>query len=136
MNLMQLYCEPLVDYLGAEKFAMVGSTYILGIGNDIDLLFKVSDLSEAASFLHRKGWDSQTEEYDKDNQFMSFKGPDKINILITTEDAFFVDFCRAAEVCRYLAEIERLGCSATMDSRAARVAVHKIIRDGAAWDEV
>ena len=125
------YGSGLAHHLHAYSWALVGSTYIVGEGKDVDFLFYVPDLNEAAAFLHRKGCEAESEKYDDINQFMSFRTRHsdigEVNILVTADPDFFYGFKQAAEVCKYLH-----GAGVThMQSRAHRVKVHAIVRDGA-----
>lgn len=120
------YGAELAEYLNARSHTLVGSTYILGAGKDVDWLFLVDDLAEAAAFLLRKGWDCESEQYDALQKFMSFRGPGRANALVTADEDFYTGFKRAAEVCRFL---HKAGVT-HVQSRAHRVRIHAIVRDG------
>lgn len=124
--------KKLAEYLGSTRYQLVGSTYIMGQGKDIDMLFKVESLSEASEFLRRKGWDAESEAYELSNQqFMSFRAGN-VNVLVTHDDEFFGGFLGAAEVCKYL----RLRGYLDIGQRDVRVAIHAIVRDYKSAEEV
>lgn len=126
------FWNDLMPSIGGIRRSLVGSSYILGSGKDVDMLILVRDMSEAGRYLHAAEWVAESEKYDlSKNKFMSYRNYED-NCLITSDDEFFWLFCTAAEVCRYLAE---KGVEQVKD-RAVRVAIHAIIRDECAWDEV
>lgn len=99
------------------KCALVGSTYILGEGNDIDIMWLVSDYTEATRLLIKEGY-----VYDKDyedDRFASLR-KDDVNIIVTAETDRYNNTLVACEVCKYL----------KVAARDDRIAVHRIIRDG------
>ncbi len=124
------YWEGIMTHLDAEARVLVGSTAILGKGNDTDMLYMVKDLSVASEFLRRKGWDAEAEQYEKFDQcFMSFHAHPAegvLNILITDSQDFFAGFARSVEVCKYL---HKKGFT-EVENRDVRVAIHQMVRDG------
>lgn len=97
--------------------SLVGSTYILGEGNDVDIMWLVSDYQEATRLLIKDGY-----EYDKDyedDRFASLR-KGEVNVIVTAEGLRYRNTLIAAEVCKYLKVWER----------DDRIAVHRIIRDG------
>lgn len=97
--------------------SLVGSTYILGEGNDVDIMWLVSDYQEATRLLIKDGY-----EYDKDyedDRFASLR-KGEVNVIVTAEEERYRNTLIAAEVCKYLKVAER----------DDRIAVHRIIRDG------
>ena len=130
----QEFWNGLMPYIGGIQRTLVGSRYILGTGNDEDMLILVEDLGEAAEFLRRKQWEAESEQYETSgNSFLSFRAGDR-NALITSDQTFFCDFARASEVCKYLAHCEAV--RPYILDRGVRIALHKIVRDGAGWDAV
>jgi hypothetical protein len=120
MDLTKEDWDGLASYLGATDWQMVGSTYALGQGNDVDYLFLVKDMSVACEFLNRKRWALDSKVYKEMPQFLSFKAG-RMNALITEDAHFFSDFIMAAEVCKVL----------RLEKREDRVKVHQILLYGA-----
>jgi len=132
MTTEQDFGKAMAEELGSTRWQMVGSTYILGSGNDLDYLFLVDSLADS-SFLRNRGYTLEAEQYDNTNKFLSWRNGNT-NVLVTPCIDFFIDFLSAAEVCKYLRNKSSEG-EALMMERDVRVAVHRIVRDGLGWDE-
>lgn len=106
---------------GAVRVNIVGSTYILGAGKDIDVLVLCENKHDTlnVSGVVNSGWALETDEKYEGSEFFSIRKGD-VNLLLTDDEEFFDGFAMAAEVCKYL----------KLADRAQRVAVHRIIRDG------
>jgi hypothetical protein len=111
----------LAEYLDASEHTLVGSTFILGEGKDVDWLFLVPDMREAAAFLLRKGWLNESgEPYpDEEDGFLSLRAGN-VNVLLTQNVSFYEDFETAAHVCKLL----------KVADRNTRVKVHRAILYG------
>lgn len=99
---------------------LVGSLYIIGEGNDIDIIALVSDKTEARCAARVNGFRYTGEDSGEEDDFDTFRKGD-INLMITENSEFHANFLQASEVCRFL--FEQCGIS----DRATRVAVHRII---------
>lgn len=110
------------EHLGLE---LVGSQYILGTGADTDMLWHVTSKDEAALYLSEHGYHRDcAAAYDKEGtEFYSFRKAD-INVIVTSDGGWFLDFLTAAKVCKYL----------KLTDKEQRKGVHRIVRDGADAD--
>lgn len=98
---------------------LVGSTYILGKGKDIDYLFLVPDLYDTQERLKGRNWaDGLSLEYDGLGNFFSARRGE-INLLFVEDSDFYDKWLTSAEVCKAL----------KLESRTDRVIVHRIIMD-------
>ena len=104
---------------GHLKHRLVGSTYILGAGNDKDYMILVSNFREASKYVSLSTQFEADKDYD-DDRFASYRYGD-VNWIVTSNPARYEATLVAAEVCKFL----------KVGSRDDRIAVHRIIRDGA-----
>ena len=118
------YVRQLHKLLNADRADLVGSTYICGYGQDVDVLLQVSNIDCALDLLRGEGFEvDETAEYGDRDEFVSAKnGP--INALLVSSDAFYLKWLQAAEVCRavYLKQ--------GFIDKPTRVAIHQVIMDG------
>lgn len=103
------------------KAALVGTTFILGKGNDIDIICLVSDLEEGVTQLDESWVLSDDEHYDDLGRFCSLR-QGEYNLLLVADSLYFDNWIKAAEVCKYL----------EIADRTKRVDVHCLIMDGRA----
>lgn len=93
-----------VIYLDAQ---LIGSTFIVGTGADVNILVRVFDFdSSLYQVLNKAGYASsltEEEEYimEESIEFLSFK-KDNINLLFVKDDATFQLWFAAARLCRAL----------------------------------
>lgn len=128
-ELLAPVCSPaMVDALCKTKqligrwiwaIAPVGSDYILGEGADVDVLVRVSNLSDALDALADSGFEPDGTYIGTGVEFTSMR-KEGLNIILTTHASFFDGFVTAAKVCRYL----------KIEDKADRVAIHRFLRDG------
>lgn len=130
MNAQRQYIEA-CSLLAGSKFKLnlelVGTQFIFNDGADYDLLWLVSDRAAATLQLLAEDYSASVgDAYDlSSGKFKSFvKG--KINVLITDNQVFFDRFVVAAHVCKYM----------QVKDKETRKSIHRIVRDGAEWDEV
>lgn len=108
----------------SEQVALVGSTYSLGHGNDLDILV-LGDMYALSNTLEGMGWTRETLFIHYDNtDFISLR-KDNVNLLLTDDQEFFERFKLAAEVCKVL----------NLADRRARILVHRVVRDGLSSEE-
>jgi hypothetical protein len=112
-------------FLHAKRIELVGSTYIHGQGNDIDILVLLDSaaptcLSVASLIL--PGWIYGGSTPKSGDGWCSWKQGD-INLLVTADQTYFNAWVTAAEVCRYLA------LRGVKLEKPDRIAVHAIIMD-------
>lgn len=107
--------------MGALSVALVGSTYIVGEGKDIDLLAFAEDRDAIETALQVRGYVREGgESYNpQEDEFVSMR-KDEFNVILTSDREFFASWVQAAEVCKYL----------KLADKEQRVMVHRIIVDG------
>lgn len=104
--------------------ALVGSVYIVGEGNDIDVLVLVDDLpSKSWDRLRMHGFEHSSSGAENTypicaGGFESFRKKD-INLLVVDQLSTFMSWKMSAEVCKAL----------NLSNRTDRVIVHRIIMD-------
>lgn len=104
-----------------REFQMVGSTYTLGKGRDIDFAVLVSDqfyLQEQPEWLVGE-WMREGADVYEGNSFASYRQGD-INIIVMHDHDIYQKFLTAMEVCKVL----------KLQTRKQRVLVCRIVRDG------
>lgn len=112
-------------FLGYISHQTVGSTYVFGSGKDKDVLILVEDAVAVRQYFISEGWVCESDtrpEYDG-AKFYSLRQGDN-NALITADKDYYEKFLAAAEVCKYLQDVE------VIKDRDVRVMIHKIVRDG------
>lgn len=106
--------------------AIVGSTYINGFGNDVDVLVRVCGREKAVLDLIHAGFavEGNPGSYEPgDGEFESLRRGDT-NALITEDAEFYEKWVRAAEVCKYVHGLLPQGIN-----RDGRVHIHQLIMD-------
>ena len=123
--LEDIVCEASEDlFLHAKRIELVGSTYIYGGGNDIDILVlldRAIPLCPDVDALRLPGWEYGGSTPKSGDKWCSWK-QGIINILVTADQTYFNDWVTAAEVCKYLF----LKRGIVLD-KPERIAVHEII---------
>lgn len=107
-------------------FDMVGSGLYVANPNDIDFVVLLKPGSTLATWFpeYDRTWNSCGEVYDEDHRWKAIR-KGAINLLVTC-DAAWADGCaQAAAVCAALG----------LTSKADRVRVHRVIRDGMGWED-
>lgn len=107
--------------LPIEQVALVGSTLIVGEGNDVDILcFSTSDLK-----LAEKGFnlDNPASDLDYPSEFTSYRGHG-VNLLYTADAEYFIAEVVAAHAAQMVAQSKW-----DMTSRDYRVLWHNTLRD-------
>lgn len=98
---------------------LVGSSYILGSGEDIDCLLLVSNLQSATESAQLCGYEKEGGESYDTSTFYSLRKGD-LNILLTEDLSFYSGFKASADVCRFL----------KVANKPDRIAVHRRLMDG------
>ena len=109
--------------LRAKRIELVGSTYIYGEGNDIDILILLDSTGGSIEELRLPGWEYGGSTPKSGDKWCSWK-QGHINLLVTGDETYFNAWVTAAEVCKYLF----LKRSIVLD-KPERIAVHAIIMD-------
>lgn len=104
-----------------KGIALVGSVYICGEGEDLDILFLVDNLEQVEALLKKdSSWTiSENAFYALPGDFFSAR-KGTWNALFVSDVAYFKLWLAASRLCRVL----------KLTNKADRVAVHKIIMDG------
>ena len=110
-------------FLRAKRIELVGSTYIYGQGNDIDILVLLDSNGVGVDELRLPGWVYGGSTPKSGDGWCSWKQGD-INLLVTEDQTYFNSWVTAAEVCKYLF----LKRGVVLD-KPDRIAVHAIIMD-------
>lgn len=110
---------------------MVGSTYICGAGEDLDVLVRVDDLNCAIELLPDYDREGEDGEYPEDDHWVSLR-KDNLNLLLTDSHDLYMKWLTAAEVCKYLHQRQGTPYS----PKDERIAVHRIIMDGDTTENV
>lgn len=87
----------------------VGSTYISGSGNDLDIVVWVEPeygkvgwgAADDCELLRNAGYHSTGHDSGEADDFMTFRKGD-VNVMLTHDREFIVGFAQAAEVCKYV----------------------------------
>lgn len=114
-NLTEQELDDLLEIEVIEKSALVGSTYILGKGDDIDYLLFTNN----REYLNEKliAWGFENEgKYKSNTDFTSYRNG-VYNLIVTSKEAFFNEFVVAAKVCKFL----------KLEDKEQRIGVHSII---------
>lgn len=104
-----------------REYQMIGSTYTLGQGRDIDFAVLVDD----QSYFHKQpewlvgDWEREGADHYEGNIFVSYRQGD-INIIVMEDLDVYTRFMTAMEVCKVL----------KLQTRRERVLVCRIVRDG------
>ena len=112
-------------FLHAKRIELVGSIYIYGQGNDIDILVLLDrdiPMCPSVNSLMLPGWVYGGSTPKSGERWCSWKQGD-INLLVTADQKYFNDWVTAAEVCKYLA------LRGVKLEKPDRIAVHAIIMD-------
>jgi hypothetical protein len=110
-------------FLHAKRIELVGSTYIHGQGNDIDILVLLDSTGGSVDELRLPGWVYGGSTPKSGDKWCSWKQGD-INLLVTADQTYFNAWVTATEVCKYLF----LKRGIVLD-KPERIAVHAIIMD-------
>ena len=110
-------------FLRAKRIELVGSTYIYGGGNDIDILVLLDNTGGSVDELRLPGWEYGGSTPKSGDGWCSWKQGD-INLLVTADQTYFNDWVTASEVCKYLF-LKR----GIVLEKPDRIAVHAIIMD-------
>lgn len=111
--------------MGICGIALVGSTYILGQGADVDVLVRVADMKSFAQRLEAEGWIREGNASYPVGDFISMR-KDDFNLLLVEEEKYFNAWKLAAEVCKAL----------KLHFKDDRVLVHRVVRDGETVDQI
>lgn len=103
----------------AAQTAIVGSVYILGEGNDLDVLVRAEDANDAMDRLETEGYRPTGNPSGEEDDFLTLR-KGHINVIVTQSQEFFDNFLEAAEVCKLL----------KLTSKQDRIAVHRVLMDG------
>lgn len=103
------------------RYQMVGSTYTLGAGRDLDYAVLVpTDHYKTQQPAWLKGrWVREGAEHYEGDTFVSFR-QDDLNIIVMHDPEFYAKYLTAMEVCKAL----------RLQTRRERVIVCRIVRDG------
>lgn len=103
---------------------MVGSISINGYGNDLDILIHVDQqyLNKLLNYLFREGFKLEGGDGYPPDKFESFRNG-RINVIVTTDEPFFVSWIRSVEVCNFF--VSKCGPINKDD----RIMIHKLIMD-------
>jgi hypothetical protein len=144
---VQLYIDAAREAVGitsfATKFAMVGSSYIhQQLRADVDILVLSPFRRGLRDILVGDGWEEGgSQDLSLHTCWVSLKKeltvnhqdgiPDILvfNIIVVEDEAYFDDWVRAAEACRFLVE------SGVRLTRGQTHGVHAVIMDGRAAEE-
>lgn len=95
---------------------LVGSTYILGEGQDMDFAVLVSCIADGMEALDLAGYKYTGGCSGEEDDFFTLRKGD-VNVILTADEDFFDNFMSASEICKAL----------QLTSKWQRVAVHRII---------
>ena len=112
-------------FLSAKRIELVGSTYIYGQGNDIDILVLLNTAAPTYTSIETlvlPGWVYGGSTPKSGDGWCSWKQGD-INLLVTDDETYFNAWVTAAEVCKYIA------LRGVKLEKPDRIAVHAIIMD-------
>lgn len=120
--------EGLIDSKDIERYNLVGSTYILGKGKDIDYLVQVPILNLAYKLFGDMGYKTESDEKYNDlledegtpqDSFISFRKND-INLIVVANDYIYNSFVLSAKVCRHV----------KAEDKQMRIDLHQLIMNG------
>jgi hypothetical protein len=104
---------------------MVGSCYMFGRGQDIDIMMLVrGDLFEHHDNLKERGWRTPTPEFysmDEDNWFSAKRGV--YNLLVTTSEEHYEAMAKGSDVCKALADAGKLDPA----DKDMRILIHRVM---------
>lgn len=104
-------------------FAHVGSSYICGEGEDIDIVMYLPKGTAWLVPVTSIGYQFTGRCSGEEDEFQTFrKGP--INLMVTDSREFIRDFANAAEVCKYLHKEYGFG------DKQTRIRIHRILMNG------
>lgn len=113
------------------EIAQVGSTYISGEGNDLDLVVLCSCVGrtsgEILSDLAEHGYRDTGDSSGVDDEFITFRKAD-VNLMVTFDPSFMAEFQVACEVCKYVHKL--FGMGAAKMAKEDRIKIHRIIMNG------
>lgn len=103
-----------------RSYQMVGSTYTLGHGRDIDfaVLIPGTDIDTRPMWIDAE-WQREGSDAYEGNVFASYR-KDDINLIVMTDETVYRKYLAAMEVCKAL----------KLQTRRERVIVCRIVRDG------
>lgn len=104
---------------------LVGSTYALGEGKDIDVVALVPDKVDAQEVIEKAGYQHTGHDSGEEDNFTTFRKGD-VNLMLTESKKFQDDFLTSTEVVKYL----------NLTNRDERVGVHRIIMNGLTASQV
>jgi hypothetical protein len=114
----------LFNRIGAKATALVGSTYALGQGKDLDVLILTDDMDRFCNELAFEDFTLEGNAYAADG-FRSMRKGD-VNALVTQDRGFFDRTVLAAEVTKVL----------RVQTREDRIKVYRVIREGKKAEEL
>lgn len=101
-----------------KDFHLVGSTFILGKGADVDVLLLVSSTLNALHKVQNAGYAPDCTTHYAGADFHSLRKGD-VNLILTESGSYFRGFVKAAKVCKLL----------KVADKPMRIAIHDLIRD-------
>lgn len=108
-----------------EKHRFIGSAFINGEGQDVDILIETgAGLDDVSYDLKQDGWDvsNDTGQYPSEaGWFAARRGA--VNLLITTDPEFYWAMGKAADVCKNLVHRGKIAGS----DKEARVIIHRTL---------
>jgi len=143
---MRVFSQEEIDEAKSEVRAMfgdevcevsqVGSTYISGAGEDLDLVvrlrergFKGWDLLDAieghGAILDQHGYISTGQDSGNEDDFATYRKGD-VNLMVTYDVGFIAQFEQAAEVCKYVHGLLFKTHGHGLD-KVHRIKIHRII---------
>lgn len=113
-----------ISHVHVVDAALIGSQYIQGVGNDVDVLVLVYARNQAVTVLEHAGYaiEGEPSSGGPGDEFESLRRGE-VNVLVTEDRAFYEKWIRAAEVCKYVHG--RYGHCHKDD----RVKIHQLIMD-------
>lgn len=100
--------------------ALVGSMYIHGEGNDMDIVVLVRDNLEAMHMLKLSGYQYTGQDSGEEDDFNTYRKGD-VNVMTFSDPDLFRRFSDAAEICKQLA----VWCVPL--SKGMRIKIHRIL---------
>lgn len=94
----------------------VGSSYILGKGQDLDIVVRVSSMLHAADKFRAADYIYTGADSGEEDDFYTLRKGD-VNVMYTSHEDFIDNFVKAAEVCKALG----------LTTKWQRVAVHRVL---------
>lgn len=110
---------------------LVGTMYTHGEGNDFDYVVLVPDVSKAWYHYEIAGYKKTGADSGEEDDFYTFRKAD-VNIMLTADLDFFLNFGRAAEVTKYVNSLLTGGHPLDRGqlTKEERIRIHRIIMNG------